>query len=443
MLHRSIPKNIIYSWILIAFFLFSPKLNAYDEALLRLQIEELDLSVDSEGVESSLLIQNALTGKTIYSRDEKKLLNPASNAKILSTLAALSYLTPEFVFKTQLLGGEDKPEPQTKKKKKKKKIKFYRLEKDGQLPVLTLKGFGDPSFTSYNLRKMVRELRTKGIRSVGEIRVDKTYFDHGNFTGSENFYGSKRFSLEALFFDQDQYDLGTAPGSSSSDPAWAAGQQLILLLHQSDIACPDLIRFQAAPANSILLAENKSTALKDLLPIINKKSDNFLAEQITKVLGAEMAGPPGSTAKGVQGILRELNATGIDVSGIFLENGSGLSRNSRVTTRSLVSAMQRVFDNGRLHEPFITTLSILGMDGTLRKRFRNSELAGRFVGKTGTLNGVSALTGYAYPLDGSGKTTYIVSHLINGSGKNFWARKHLNQKILEVLVNNQGSLDDL
>src|SRR5690606_17475545 len=135
-----------------------------------LQIEELDLSVDSEGVESSLLIQNAMTGETIYSRDEKKLLNPASNAKILSTLAALSYLTPEFVFKTQLLGGEDKLEPQTKKKKKKKKIKSYQLKKYGQLPILTLKGYGDPSFTSYSLRKMVRELRAKGIRSVGEIR---------------------------------------------------------------------------------------------------------------------------------------------------------------------------------------------------------------------------------------------------------------------------------
>ena len=118
---------------------------------LKYQIEALDLSVSSEDVESAIIVQDANTGEVIYSRNPDLLLNPASNAKILTTLAALSFLSPEFRFKTQLI-GDAKP-------------------KDGHLRALVLKGFGDPSFTSYGLEKMVRELKDDGIRSVGEVRI--------------------------------------------------------------------------------------------------------------------------------------------------------------------------------------------------------------------------------------------------------------------------------
>src|SRR4029453_14482537 len=101
-----------------------------------------------------------------------------------------------------------------------------------------------------------------------------------------------------------------------------------------------------------------------------------------------------STEKGIKAILRELNASGVDVKGIYLENGSGLSRNSRVTAKTLVSALQKAYDNPRLKNHFIESLSVLGVDGTLRRRFRHTDLAGRFFGKTGTLRRVNTLSGY-------------------------------------------------
>jgi len=484
--------------ILTLGLLLAPLSGYGDEAFLRAQIEELDLQGTFDGVESSLVVQNANTGEVVYSRNEAALFNPASNAKILSTLAALSYLTPDFRFKTQLIGGSDRQDPKKKKKAKQDKSKkMTKVGKDGMVPILTLKGYGDPSFTSYDLEKMVRELKKKGVRRVGEVRIDETYFDNTGFPGREDGFRQRLFNVGAFFLDQNQIEVVVTPGESiglpatvslyppveplvcegeiltrargskvtvrqafgfqsglglhvsgavalgsdpqtfsvpCDEPGKVAGQRLLVLLRQFGIEAPDRFRFAPTPDDGKILVENKSTALKDLLPIINKKSDNFLAEQITKVLGAEYFGQPGSTRKGVEAIYRELNATGVDVTGIYLENGSGLSRNSLVKARSLVSSLQKVYDNPRLREPFIETLSVLGVDGTLRRRFRNTDFEGRFVGKTGTLNGVSALTGFAYPITGSGGKLYILSHLINGSGKGFWQRKQMTQKFLELLL---------
>lgn len=466
------------------------------EAYLRAQLQELDLQALSDQVESSLMVKNAATGEVIYSRNENLLLNPASNAKILTSLAALSYLSPDFRFKTQLIGGEGKPFPKKKKKKKKAAKNKWKVGKDGHVPILTLKGYGDPTFTSYDLRRMIRKLRDKGVRSVGEVRIDNSYFDNSTFPGREDF-NQRFFNLGAFFLDENQIEVMVTPGDfvgspakielqppvaslvlegeiltrkrgakirispsygypkalalrvsgsiamgsapqflkiSYEEPEKVAGHQILALLRQLGIRAPDQFSFKTPPWDGKLIVENQSTRLKEVLPVINKKSDNFLAEQITKVLGAEYSGQPGSTKKGIQAMLRELDATGVDVSGIYLENGSGLSRNSRVKTISLVSALQKVYDNPRLREPFIETLSILGVDGTLRRRFRDTELEGRFVGKTGTLRGVSTLTGFAYPISGAGKKTYILSHLINGSGKDFWRRKQLTQDIIQLLL---------
>ena len=367
----------------------------------------------------------------------------------------------------------------------------------GHVSVLTLKGFADLSFTSADLDSMVRDLKSKGVASVGEVRIDENYFDNRGFPGSEGGFRQRLFNVSPLFLDHNEVEVVVTPGSSvgekasvnlnppvesvdcfgevqtsqrggkvsvheseasptafgldvggsiaigagpqtyrisCDDPGKVVGIRLLDDLRRNGISAPQDFSFGAAPKDGKVLVEKKSTSLGELLPIINKKSDNFLAEQLAKVLGAEYGGQPGSTEKGIQAILRELNATGVDVKGIFLENGSGLSRNTRVKAKTMVSALQKVYDNPRLREQFMNSLSILGVDGTLRKRFRGTDLAGRFVGKTGTLNGVTALTGFAFPNSGLGEKTYILSHLVNGSGKGFWARKALTQQILELLL---------
>ena len=450
---------------------------ASQEIDLKYQIEALDLSANSDDVESAIIVQDANTGKVIYSRNPDLLLNPASNTKILTTLAALSYLSPGFRFKTQFIGDA--------------KIK------DGRMQALTLKGFGDPSFTTDGLEDMVQKLKASGIRSVGEVRVDESYFDNKYFPGREEGFRQRLFDLNALTIDNSQIEVVVAPGEgigerasvnldppldefscdgevltrgrsprvdvrlvsassnglgiyvdgsipygsspktyrlSCEDPAQLAGTRLVDLLKRHGIEGPNDFHVAPAPPKGKVLVEEQSTTLEELLPIINKKSDNFLAELLVKVLGAEYGGPPGSTEKGIKAILRELNAAGVDVAGIYLENGSGLSRNNRVTAKTLVSALQKAYDTPRLKNHFIESLSVLGVDGTLRRRFRHTDLAGRFFGKTGTLRGVSTLSGYAYPLSGSGEKTYIYSHLINGSGKGFLQQRQLMLQVLELLL---------
>lgn len=496
-----------FSWVISpsAFGQEIPATPDVPELSLSQQIQALDLSASADGVDSAVVVQDANTGEVVYARNADALLNPASNAKVLTTLAALSFLTPEFRFKTQLVGGlkekgdGKKSDSKKKAKENKKNQDIGKILKDGHLEVLALKGFGDPSFTSYRLEAMVRSLKTKGIKSVGEVRIDETYFDGRYIPGHDGGFSQRSFDIGSLFLDDNQMQVVVTPAAavgekatvnldpplgrdlicegevltqvrgskvsvrqsgdplnglgiavdgsisvnsapqsyrmSCKEPGSLAGHRLVDLLQRTGIRCPEEFRLAAAPFQGAVLAEEKSTELEELLRIINKKSDNFLAELLAKVLGAEYGGQPGSTEKGMKAVLRELNATGVDVNGIYMENGSGLSRNTRVKAKTLVTALQKVYDNPRLRENFIESLSVLGVDGTLRRRFRNTELAGKFVGKTGTLRGVSALSGFAFPRSGIGEKTYIYSHLINGYGKGFWQQRQLMNQILEILLN--------
>ncbi len=467
--------------LVLPLLLFGRIARSEDHSALKSIIQGLAAERESYDIQAAWVVQDANTGEVLYARDPEALLNPASNAKVLTTLAALSFLGPDFRFKTQLIGDGD--------------------FKAGSLTTLTLKGFGDPSFSTERLEEMVRDLRAKGVKSVQRVQVDQTYFDLGEYPGwSEDFRrGEARFvdKVGALILDQNQMEVVVTPGDSVGDPAQVnlnppltaffcdgeiltrgrksqvsihnngggfeglrlavagtipagaapqsyrvacenpgqlAGMRLVDMLQQHGIEAPRQFSLAAAPAKGKVLVEEKSTTLSEVLTVINKKSDNFLAEQLAKVLGAEYAGAPGTTAKGMRAIFRELHATGVDTKGIYMENGSGLSRNTRIKVNTLVGALQQVYDNPRLGRDFIASLSVLGVDGTLRRRFRNTDLAGRFFGKTGTLRAVTSLSGYAFPSSGQGEKAFIFSYIINGSGKEFWQQKQLMQEVLELLL---------
>jgi D-alanyl-D-alanine carboxypeptidase/D-alanyl-D-alanine-endopeptidase (penicillin-binding protein 4) len=160
-----------------------------------------------------------------------------------------------------------------------------------------------------------------------------------------------------------------------------------------------------------------------------------MAEQLTKALGAKFGGKPGTTEKGVAVILKKLKEMGVRTQGISLENGSGLSKKSRLRAETLAEVLTAAYQDPKLRVAFISSLSVLGVDGTLRKKFRRSDLAGRFLGKTGTLNGVSSLSGYVYPKNSEKNHPFVYAFILNGKGKNFWKEKQLAQDILETLLN--------
>ena len=137
----------------------------------------------------------------------------------------------------------------------------------------------------------------------------------------------------------------------------------------------------------------RSPTLGEQIRLINKWSNNVMTRQLFLTLGADRFGAPATLQKGREAVLDILDEQGIDVSGIIIDNGSGLSRNARISARQMAQLLTIAFRDPHMPE-FMSSLALSGVDGTLATRFRNEDLAGRSHLKTGTLNRVTALAGY-------------------------------------------------
>lgn len=149
------------------------------------------------------------------------------------------------------------------------------------------------------------------------------------------------------------------------------------------------------PKKTKPLAQLVSRPLGDLTRRLNKVSSNFMAEQLLKVMGAELFGAPGSWAKGLKAVARHLAKLGIPAGSYVLKNGSGLYDASSLSPRQIVKVLRAAHRDFRYSADFVSSLAIAGVDGTLSHRFIGSG-AERYVrAKTGTLAQVVALSGFA------------------------------------------------
>jgi serine-type D-Ala-D-Ala carboxypeptidase/endopeptidase (penicillin-binding protein 4) len=145
---------------------------------------------------------------------------------------------------------------------------------------------------------------------------------------------------------------------------------------------------------SIVLAAHNSQRLPDLLATINKTSNNDYADRLLETLGSEVEGGAPSMQKGVAVLRGAMDDLGIDRSLYHPVNGSGLGHQNRVTPSGMVTLLRSLYFDPRIGAEMLQSLSVGGIDGTTRSRFRNSSAFGRVRAKTGTLNGKSILSGY-------------------------------------------------
>ena len=161
--------------------------------------------------------------------------------------------------------------------------------------------------------------------------------------------------------------------------------------------------------DATLVARQESPALAELVRDINKYSNNVMARQLYLALGAATFGAPASAEKSERAIRRWLADKGIDVPGLTLENGSGLSRNERISARGLGNLLVAAWRSPVMPE-LIASLPVVGVDGTFRRRVRHAGVNGNAHIKGGTINGVRAIAGYV--LDPAGRRWSVVC-LIN------------------------------
>jgi len=164
-----------------------------------------------------------------------------------------------------------------------------------------------------------------------------------------------------------------------------------------------------------LLAEHLSVPLIRALEIINKHSQNLHAEMLLRTLGAEFKSK-GSNEAGLQVVKEFLLEAGVDSQLIRLNDGCGLSRENLLTPRFQTSLLE-FLSKRPYFELFRSTLPISGIDGTLRNRLSATDVRGSIHAKTGTLNGVTTLSGYITTQSGRNLIFSIFANQVSATTK--------------------------
>jgi D-alanyl-D-alanine carboxypeptidase/D-alanyl-D-alanine-endopeptidase (penicillin-binding protein 4) len=189
------------------------------------------------------------------------------------------------------------------------------------------------------------------------------------------------------------------------------------------------LKIKKVPKKATYIFSHKSDRLEDVISTIAKKSDNLMARQLMLTLGATQYSEPSTPYKSRKAIERILNQYNILEAGTtYIANGSGLSRESKLTAQSLANLLE----HGALNygQRWMNTLSIAGVDGTIKRRFRYSPVHGRAWMKTGTIKRVANIAGY---VEGYSGQKYIVVVLVNDKRSAKYGRRLAN-KVIEWVV---------
>ena len=359
----------------------------------------------------SLTVVDLDSGEEVCSRAPNRVQALASNTKILTTAAVLGRLGPSHQLRTRLFADG-------------------RIDEEGTLDGdLYLKGGGDPALgvspflrnylggAGTRIDRIVGLAREAGLRKVtGRVYGDETVFDSLRGVADSGYATSlwigplSGLSINAGF-------TGASLSTFSPNPARLATRTLVKRLRGRNVTVKRkaaLAKTPRAVTDTDPLADVESEDMAWMARVTNVNSNNFFAEMLVKALGAAK-GRGGSTSAGTRVVRRFASSLGASVRPV---DGSGLTITNRASARAiaelLVSAREEDW-----WQPFRDSLPIAGREGTVAYRMRGSAAEGRCRTKTGTLTGVSALSGYCFNRSGR---KFAFSILMNGVSDTYSAR---------------------
>jgi D-alanyl-D-alanine carboxypeptidase/D-alanyl-D-alanine-endopeptidase (penicillin-binding protein 4) len=322
---------------------------------------------------SGAYVRDLVTGRTLYGRNSTRTRSPASNEKLLVTAAALlAYGDPDVRLRTELYAAAEPLDGVI----------------DGDVALV---GVGDPYLSTTRLRMVASQLKALGVtRIAGRVLGDGSYFDarRGSYDSAWQYDPDLGGSLGGLVVDRGR----------GGDPALYTAQRLRAQLLSVGIKVTGSARAGTlAAAEPVVLAGASSLPLADLIEAINIPSDNFAAEMLLKHLGAQF-GSKGSTPAGATVVRAALSEIGVTAKPY---DGSGLSRADQVSPREIVDLLTELQRLPEIGPALDESLPIAGSEGTLADRMDGTAAARRCRAKTGTLRGVSALSGYCSTTSGN------------------------------------------
>ena len=224
--------------------------------------------------------------------------------------------------------------------------------------------------------------------------------------------------------------LGVSYRRRVGNPLLHAGYVFQDVLEDVGIGGRRGVALGAGPSGLPLLGSIESEPLSQLLHRVGKWSDNFYAEMILKVMGAERR-RPGTSARGAAINVEILGRAGADTERVTIVNGSGLFDGNQITVRHYTKLLHWVYQQEGIRPEYLAHLAIGGVDGTLHRRLQNVP-AGVVRAKTGTLNDAIALSGFV--LGDQPGEGFAFSYLANGIRGRQGAARNLSDALVSALV---------
>ncbi len=429
-----------------------------------------------QGAAVGISVYDLTANKVLYQKNEKKLCRPASNMKLLTSAAALHYLTPAYMFATHL---------------------WYtgNIDDSGCLQGnIYMEGGFDPMLSSTDLDTMMSFLRKKGINSIrGTLFIDVSMADAvywGKAWSWDDDLEAFQPYLSPLPINKGVVKLKVIPEQPGSAPlikvdpvssfirvendattVWKNTEPTKKTLRFSrdcDGVCNTIVVsgtiaaasnsyettislqypqgyistlfmekiFEQFPTSQLnygglsevpAKAQNAGFVTHSLVEVMrqtNKESDNLNAEMFLYALGHQYRDRPSSTDKGIEMLQEMFSLAGLDPKKYSIVDGSGLSNQNYVSPELMVSVLKYMCTSADF-DIFKNSLPVAGVDGTLAHRLQSPGTYRKVFAKTGSITGVSTLSGYLSTRDGHmlafsimiqnfvEKTSYVATHYVD------------------------------
>jgi D-alanyl-D-alanine carboxypeptidase/D-alanyl-D-alanine-endopeptidase (penicillin-binding protein 4) len=362
-------------------------------------IRSLSASLQSFPEQSCLVV--SVEGQRITSIKPNLPVIPASNMKLLTAVAALEVLGPEFVYTTKVVGLSAANQV----------VGDLWLVGGGD-PLLSTVGYplteNYPTLHPTNIGLLIDALATAGITEItGNIVGDESRYDTERFTPSLGL-GVRTTEVGPLGSLMLNDGVVLASPIKPDQPALSAAQEFLRLLNERGIVVRGTAKVGTASADLPVIASINSAPLSDVVAEMLTNSDNNTAELILKEIGLSRLST-GTRVAGTQVVQSVLQEFGLPVEGLVIVDGSGLDRGNRATCSLFTSILEKDGGFGLLG----SGLAVAGQTGTLRDLLGDTAASERLRAKTGTLTGAKALSGYV--VYGPEKAANF-SLILNGSG---------------------------
>jgi len=175
----------------------------------------------------------------------------------------------------------------------------------------------------------------------------------------------------------------------------------------------------------------ESIPLADIVTLMNKFSNNFIADTLVKTMGYHFKGAPGTMEKGLEVLREEATKIGINNEGFKLVSGSGLTRDNQLSAHHFIQILNSAYLSFDILPELLTSLPIAGLDGTLRSRLKDTSAYGSLRAKTGTINGVASLAGV---VQSRGGELLAFSVIMDDAGKGAAQFKPVQNRFAQALA---------